>query len=114
MGPDIADINHPFLIGSICREVPVQQVWCNVELVVAVSCDRVFMGSDDRNPVLSHQSADAAVADFQTNLFQLFGHPWPTITVQAQAVLFSNMGEQNHVFALTLADRAAPPGAIAS
>jgi hypothetical protein len=30
------------------------------------------------------------VTNFQTNLFQLFGHPRPAITVQAQAVLFSD------------------------
>ena len=52
------------------------------------------------------------MTDFQADLFQLFGHTWPTITVQAQAVLFSNMGEQNHVFALTLADWAGSIGSI--
>jgi hypothetical protein len=48
------------------------------------------MGSDDRYSVLAHQSSDAAVTNFQTNLFQLFGHPRPAITVQAKAVLFSD------------------------
>jgi hypothetical protein len=72
----------------------------------------LFAGSDDRYPVLAHRSPDTAVADFQTNLFQIFGHPWPTITVQAQAVLFPDMGQQNHVFTLTLADRAGTIGAI--
>jgi hypothetical protein len=52
----------------------------------------MFAGSDYRYVVLVHQTADSAVPDAQTNLFQLFGHPWPTITLQAQAMLLSNVG----------------------
>jgi hypothetical protein len=54
------------------------------------------------------------VTDFQADLFKLFRHPWPTITVQAQAVLFSDMDQQNHVFTLALTDGPGPIGAIAS
>lgn len=36
--PDIADIACPLLIGLVSRKVPVQQVGCYVELVVAISC----------------------------------------------------------------------------
>jgi hypothetical protein len=111
-GPDIADINHPLLIGPICREVLLQQIGRDVKLVIAVRGDLEFMGSDDRYSVLAHQSSDAAVANFQTNLLQLFRHPRPTITVQAQAVLYSDMGQQNHVFSLTWTDRAGTIGAI--
>lgn len=35
-GPDIADINDPFLIREICFKVTVQQVGRDVELVIAV------------------------------------------------------------------------------
>lgn len=35
-GPDIADVARPFPIGSICREVTVQQVRRDIEPVVAV------------------------------------------------------------------------------
>jgi len=52
-GPDIAYINDPFLIGLICREVPVQQVWRDIEVVIAVCSHLVFMGSDDRYSVLA-------------------------------------------------------------
>ena len=34
--PDIADVACPFLVLLICNEVSVQQIWCNVELMVAV------------------------------------------------------------------------------
>ena len=60
----------------ISYEVPVQQVWRNVELVIAVSRHLVFPCSDHRYAVLAHQTADTAVTDIQSDLFQLFGHPW--------------------------------------
>lgn len=34
-GPDVTDIARPFLIWSICRDVTIQQVRCDIELVVA-------------------------------------------------------------------------------
>ncbi len=40
--PDIADIACPFLIRLVSREVPIQQVRRNVELVIAVGRDLVF------------------------------------------------------------------------
>ena len=50
-GPDVTDIDNPFLIGPIRHKVTVQQVGRNVELVIAVRCCLVFMGSDNRYPV---------------------------------------------------------------
>jgi hypothetical protein len=73
----IADINHPFLIGPICREVPVQQVWRDIEVVIAVRRDPIFLGPDDGYAVLAHQSPYATVPDIQAKLFQLFGHSRP-------------------------------------
>ena len=35
--PYVADIACPFLIRLFCREVPIQQVWRNVELMIAVT-----------------------------------------------------------------------------
>jgi hypothetical protein len=35
-GPDVADITRPFLVGPIRCEVTVQQVWRDVERVVAI------------------------------------------------------------------------------
>ena len=34
--PNIADVTSPFLIGHISTEVTIQQVWCNVERVIAI------------------------------------------------------------------------------
>jgi len=53
-GPDITDINNPFLIGSIRCKVTVQQVRRNVELVIAVCYNLMFTGSDHRYVVLAH------------------------------------------------------------
>ena len=35
-GPDVADVTRPLLVRLICREVAVQQVWRDVEPVIAV------------------------------------------------------------------------------
>jgi hypothetical protein len=82
--------------------------------VIAVRCDLVFTGSDNGYPVLAHQSADTAVTNIQTKLFQLFGHSRSAIAVQTQAMLLPDMGQQNHVFMLTKAGRPVAPGSVAT
>ena len=37
--PDIADVTGPFLIRLLSREVPIQQVRRDIELVIAVGRD---------------------------------------------------------------------------
>ena len=54
------------------RTLTVQQVWRNVELVIAVRRNPVFAGSDSGYAVLAHQTADATVANDQADLS---GHP---------------------------------------
>ena len=41
-GPDITNIHNPLFVGVIRRKIPVQQVWCNIKLVVAVRCNLAF------------------------------------------------------------------------
>jgi len=43
--PHIADVACPLLVGCIRREVTIQQVRHNVELVIAVRRHLVFAGS---------------------------------------------------------------------
>jgi len=38
------------------------------------------MASYHRYAVLTHQTAQAAVTDIQTDFHQFFGHPWSTVT----------------------------------
>jgi hypothetical protein len=42
------------LVWLICNEVSIQQVWRNVELVIAVCGDLVFAGSNHGYAVLAH------------------------------------------------------------
>ena len=53
----------------------------------------VFAGSDNSYTVLAHQSTNTAVADIKAQVFQFFGHSWPAIAAQRQAVLFSDVGQ---------------------
>ena len=68
--PNIADIACPFLVRRISREVPIQQVRRDVELVIAVGRDLMLTCSQDRDAVLTHQPANTAVPDVQADLFR--------------------------------------------
>jgi flagellar motor switch protein FliG len=65
----------------------------------------MFLGSDHRYVVLAHQTIDSAVADFKPQLFQFLCHSWPAIAAQRQAMLLSDMGQQQHILTLALAER---------
>lgn len=68
-GPDIADINDPFLVWPIRLKVTVQQVGCDAELVVAVRSNLVFAASDNGFTVLAHRSANTPVVGTQPSSF---------------------------------------------
>jgi len=70
-GPDITDVHHlsvdrrcpciaerPFLIGLIRLKVTVQQVGCDVELVVVIRCYLVFASLSGMLRILLSQKAD--------------------------------------------------------
>ena len=59
-GPNITDVDNPLFVGVIRRKIPVQQVWCNIKLVVAVCCNLMFTSSNHRDVVLTHQTAYTA------------------------------------------------------
>ena len=67
--PYIADVPRPFLVGLIRMGVAVQQVRRDVERMVAVGRHLVFLGAFDTDTILTHEPADAAVANVQTQLF---------------------------------------------
>ena len=67
--PDIAEVTCPFLVRRISVEVPIRQVWHDVELVIAVGRDLMLTRSHDRDAVLTHQPANTAVPDVQADLF---------------------------------------------
>ena len=67
--PNIADVTGTFLIRLFSREVPIQQVRHNVELVIAVGRDLMLTCSHNRDAVLTHQPANTAVQDVQADLF---------------------------------------------
>ena len=67
--PDMAEVTCPFLVRRISVEVPIRQVWRDVELVIAVGRDLMLTCSHDRDAVLTHQPANTAVPDVQADLF---------------------------------------------
>ena len=60
------------------------------------------------NPVLTHQATDAPVTHIDTDLLQLLSHPWAAIAAQAQARLFLDVGQNDHIRALPAAGGTVP------
>jgi hypothetical protein len=63
------------------------------------------MVSDDRYPVLTHQTTNTAVTDIQTYLFEFLSHAWPTITAKTETRLFFNMRQRDQIRSLPTAGR---------
>lgn len=76
--------------------------------------DELFARSDDAYAVLLHQSANTAMTDNEAHLFKLFGHTWSPITAECQAMLFSDVRQQNHILALPSAHRTRAPSPVTS
>lgn len=108
-GSNIGCVARPFLIWCICREILIQQIRCNTKSVITIGCDLVFAGSNDLITIFPHQTTDTTVPNPQPQFLQLLGHPGPPVALQAKAMLFSDMGSNHHVFALTLTHWADPP-----
>ena len=87
-GPDVADVtgllpgsglpaNHEraFLVRHGCMEVAIQQVWGDVEHVIAIRGRLEFACSFNDYPILTHQPPDPPVPNIDPNVFQFFRHP---------------------------------------
>ena len=81
--PHVADVARPFPVGPVRCKVPVQQIRRDVEGVVAICGHLVFLRPFDPYAVLAHQPTNAAMADVQTELLQLFGHSWAAVAAKA-------------------------------
>src|SRR5680860_320217 len=101
--PNIADVTSPFLVRVLGCKVPVQQVRCDIELVIAVRRDLVFARSHNGYAVLAHQTAHTAVPNIQTNLFQLFCHSWATVAAETETELFFDVRQCHHIRSLPAA-----------
>ncbi len=42
--PNVTDVTSPFLVGFVRSEVPIQQIWRDVELAIAIGRDFVLIG----------------------------------------------------------------------
>ena len=76
---NIGYIARPFLVWPISRKVLIKQIGCDVECVITVSCYLVFLGADDLDAVIAHQTTYAPVPNVHSQFLQLFSHAWPPI-----------------------------------
>lgn len=84
-------------------EILTQQVGRNIESVVAVDCDFVFVNFDNFYPISPASSA------LRTGL-QILGYPTPPVAFKTNAVLFADAdaGKDRHFILPSLAHRANP------
>lgn len=61
----------------------------------------------EREARITHHATDAPMPDIDINLFLFLGHSWAAVAVQAQARLFFDMRQNNHIRALPATGRAA-------
>mgnify|MGYP003652564230 CR=1 FL=1 len=101
--PDIGDATRPFLGQVLGHKVAVQQVWRDVELVVAVRCDLMFPRSHYRYAVLTHQTPNTSMADVQTDLFQFLSHARATVATLVETRLFFDMRQGDQIRSLPAA-----------
>ena len=99
--PDIGNVSCPFLVWLIRCEITIRQVWRNVELVIAVCRHLVFASSNHGYAVVAHQTPNTAVPDIKANLFEFFSHTRPAIAAKAETGLFFDVGQRDHVRALS-------------
>lgn len=100
MGLDIADVACPFTVWLVGCEVPVQQVRCNVEAMIAFPGCFELLVSFNRIGIFAHQPANATVANVEPQLFHLLGHAPTAIATQRQAEVFMDVSQHDHALAL--------------
>ena len=66
-----------FWLGCICCKVTLQQVRCDIELMVTVCCCLVFACCNHRYAILAHQPAHPMMTEIKANLFQFLSCAWP-------------------------------------
>ena len=109
-GPDMADLACPSLVRSNGGDVTIQQVWWDIDRVVAVgglldhACPFNIVSG------LAHRSSDPAMSDVDANVLQVFGHFGAAMAAQAQPRLRLVRGESPHAHALPVARRTATEG----
>ncbi len=63
-----------------------------------------------RGIVFLSNAPDAALANLKAQLIQFFGHAWPAVAAQAQAVLITDMRQEHHVTPLAMRRGPVLPG----
>ena len=93
--PNVTVVARPLMVWRICDKVPIQQVRRYVELMVAVGCHLLFAGPDHGYSALTHQTTNTTMANIQTDLLQLFSHPWPTVAAKAETILLLDVRKRD-------------------
>lgn len=121
--PNITDVANLFLVWRICREITIQQIGRDVELVIAAPLSADCSAIACRAMVLTlclrvraidmpfrpihcpavaassdeRETANTTMANIQTNFLHLFGHARPAIAAQAQTRLLFDMCKRDQI-----------------
>lgn len=83
------------------REILVQTVRGDVETVVAVGGVLEFTAAQNLNAVVMHDPNAAVLTALETQCLQFLHHARTAIPAQTEPMLLANMGQKDHVSALT-------------
>ena len=56
----------------------IQQIGRDVERMIAVRSGLIFLGSDNLDAIITHQTAHASMPNAHSQFLQFFRHPWPS------------------------------------
>ena len=86
-----------FLVGRVGCKIPIQKVWSDIKLVIAVCRHLVFVRPHNQYAVLPHKATHTAVTDTQADLFQLFRHAWAAIAAKTETGLFCDVCQRHQI-----------------
>lgn len=109
-----SDVTYPFPIGRICMNVLARQVWRDVEAMIAVRRRLELLVPLHRDTALTHPPTDTAMPNLQVQLFQFFGHAWPTIAAKRSGEFFSDVRQDNQILLSALSQGTAVKCSIPS
>ena len=97
VGRDVGDVTRPHLIGGCCREVALQQVLGNGQLVFAVGGDHELSLAPGFDTVLLHHAPHALLADTDASGHQFLSHLGPAVLLLDLGVDGPDMGQQGFI-----------------
>lgn len=94
---DVGDVARPHTVWRRCREVSLQQIGRNRQVVFAVGGRDKLALSPGLDAVTVHEFSDSFFAYPNASCYQLFAHSWPTVFLLDFGVNGLDVNQQSFV-----------------